>query len=392
MSKIMFFDNKASILDKYIDERTGNLHVKAKVSRDGIQEYLGVELGVDGLEPYTKYNVYRPLEEVTSDESLKTIVNAPVTDNHPNDFVTKDNSDQLTKGVGLNYKVIKDGKDTLIEVDLIVTDKNLIRKIQDGKVEISLGYDQNLVKADGTYDGISYQFKQTDIRVNHIAIVDAGRCGAKCKITLDNTAKIDNVKKINGGKQMPKITIDGVDHEITDCVAKHISGLNSSLTDAQTTISTLQKDMEAEKAKADMSEEELKKAKEDMEKEKSKSTDSAINDAVSQKLSLIDTAKKMQVDCKIEDSNDTIKKAIIAKAYPNLSLDGKSDAYMDAMMDAVSEKMKEDEEHQEEIKKSQDSASSGFKQKDGLIEDSSTVAARIADKKASAFKMPGKNK
>lgn len=385
MNKIMFFDNKANILDKYIDERTGYLHVKAKVSRDGIQEYLGIELGVDGLEPYKTYNVYRPKEEVTSDESLNTIINAPVTDNHPNDFVDKSNSDQLTKGVGLNYKVIKDNKDTLVEVDLIVTDKNLIRKIQDGKVEISLGYEQNLVKENGVYDGVNYQFKQTDIRVNHIAIVDAGRCGSKCKITFDNGVKIDNVKIQKQGATMPKIKIGDVEYEINDCLAKHISGLKD-------TISTLQKDMETAKAKADMAEEEKEKMKKENDSLKSKSNDSAINDAVSQKLSLMDTAKKMQVDCKLDDSNDSIKKAIINKTYPNLSLDGKSDTYIDAMMDAVSEKIKEDEEHEKEVEKSQDDASKGFKQKDGQIEDSSAVATRIADKKAGQFKMPGKNK
>lgn len=385
---IRTIDKKIPILSKYIDERTGYLHIKAKVSRDGLQEYLGMELSED-LEPLKTYNVYRPTEEVTKQESLDTIINAPVTIEHPSDFVTKDNSKDLTKGVGLNYNITKDGDTTVIESELIITDKEAIKAIENGKKEISLGYEQNMVKEDGEYQGKKYQFKQTDIRVNHIALVDAGRCGDKCKITIDNNAKINHIKKTKG-ESMPTITIDSVTHEVTDCVAKHISSLTSKLSDMEAEKEQTKKDMEKLQAEKDMSEEEKKKMQKDMEESKKKTSDSAINDAIATKLKLVDTAKKLNVDCKVTDSNESIIDSVISSKYPNISLDGKSEAYKQALMDAISQEMeKEDEEKKKKDEKhqmSEDAATKDFKSN----ANDADIAIKIQDKKASMFTMPNR--
>jgi len=48
----------------------------------------------------------------------------------------------------------------------------------DGKVELSNGYTSEIeFKAGKTNDGFEYDAIQTDIKGNHIAIVDKARCG-----------------------------------------------------------------------------------------------------------------------------------------------------------------------------------------------------------------------
>ena len=382
---MVLFDKQVPILNKYIDERTGYLHIKARVSRSGIQDYLGMELGVDGLDPYATYKVYRPKEEVIKEDSLKTLINAPVTNEHPTDFVNKDNSNELAKGVGVTYNVVEDGNISIVESDLIVQDKDLIKEIENGKNEISLGYEQNLIKEEGEFEGEKYQFKQTDIKINHIALVDKGRCGDKCKILTDSNVNIIEYKT-NERITMPKsIIVDGISHEVTDCVAKHIASLNTKIADMETKVEKLDEELEVAEAKMDAMEEENKGLKDSL--AKSPTTDSMINDAINAKLKLIDTAKKLSLDCKVVDSNESIKKAIIGKQYPKLSLDGKSEVYINALVDSIEEILEDEEENKQKADESEKKATDGFKQKDGAINDAD-VAKRIADKKASAFQMP----
>lgn len=60
--------------------------------------------------------------------------------------------------------------------DLLITDKKTIEDVENGKIEISLGYDtdyQQLEKGKVT---------QSNIVINHIALVEKGRNGNRCAI------------------------------------------------------------------------------------------------------------------------------------------------------------------------------------------------------------------
>ena len=63
----------------------------------------------------------------------------------------------------------------LLLADLIITDPVLIDLILDGKREISCGYTYELCEENG-------QYIQRKIRGNHVAVVDAGRAGARVSI------------------------------------------------------------------------------------------------------------------------------------------------------------------------------------------------------------------
>lgn len=100
----------------------------------------------------------------------------PITDDHPDDWVTPENWKKLSKGVGKDVRRGEGADSDYLLADLLVTDKDTIQAVMDGKVEISLGYDADYTEV-SKGKGL-----QSNIRVNHIALVDKGRCGSRCSI------------------------------------------------------------------------------------------------------------------------------------------------------------------------------------------------------------------
>ncbi|MEG2263607.1 MAG: DUF2213 domain-containing protein [Acinetobacter sp.] len=116
-------------------------------------------------------------------ETIASFEGKPITDDHPDDWVTPDNWKELSKGTAQNVRRGEGIEDHLLIADLLVQDKDAIEAVQGGKVQISLGYDADYTevsKGKGT---------QSNIIGNHVALVDNGRCGSRCSI---------------GDKQMPK--------------------------------------------------------------------------------------------------------------------------------------------------------------------------------------------
>lgn len=109
-------------------------------------------------------------------ETIASFEGKPITNDHPDDWVTPDNWKELSKGVAQNVRRGEGIEDHLLIADLLVQDKDAIEAIQGGKVEISLGYDADyteISKGKGT---------QSNIIGNHVALVDKGRCGSRCSI------------------------------------------------------------------------------------------------------------------------------------------------------------------------------------------------------------------
>jgi len=157
------------------------------VGRTGFQRYAvrdlpqerAAELGVDISNPGATIDLYRTPEEVFAKETLASIEGKPVTDNHPNGFVTADNYSEFACG---HIQNVRKGSEPLesgewpIVADLIITTEPLISKVESGELrELSLGYDFSIDK-DGD------KILQTNILVNHCAVVPKGRAGAEARI------------------------------------------------------------------------------------------------------------------------------------------------------------------------------------------------------------------
>ena len=174
------------------------LCLNVPVARTGIQEYLPEELGLaecpapaTGTLPgviSTKgppgprgeisprlIPVYRPPEEVFAPETVSSFEGMPVTNDHPPDGVDAENIRRLQAGHAHNVRRGTGAESDLLLADLIITDPCLIDAVLAGKREISCGYTYDLCEENGRY-------VQRKIRGNHIAVVDAGRAGARVSI------------------------------------------------------------------------------------------------------------------------------------------------------------------------------------------------------------------
>lgn len=145
------------------------------IARIGTLMYADVEV------PITADNtgliiIYRGEDVLFHPITIASAEGKPVTDDHPSDWVTPDNWKLLSKGFVRDVRRGEGADSDYLMADILVTDKETIQKVLDGKVEISLGYDADYTE---TSKGKGLQ---SNIRVNHIALVEKGRCGSRCSI------------------------------------------------------------------------------------------------------------------------------------------------------------------------------------------------------------------
>jgi hypothetical protein len=171
--------------DGFDDFLTEEGFFKAKVwaARTGTQIYS------DGR---TMWGEYRSEFEVGSDASLRSWDLKPFCDDHPDVLVIPANYRQFVAGTC--------GQDAYLELPasdgyryvcltILVGDLATLIKIRGGKVELSAGYTAVLVRATGRdCNGIAYEYLQTKIIINHLALVEAGRAGPLARICVDGGA------------------------------------------------------------------------------------------------------------------------------------------------------------------------------------------------------------
>lgn len=156
------------------------------ICRTGFQEYLGSELKKHpsyqpewGLEDGETYKVYRPLDEVTSKETISTAEGKTIVDEHPPEHIAPgslisiETERELNCGHVQNVRIgdkLPNGETPLL-ADMHIKNDVLIDKVDGGIRDISCGYTYKLKRlADGT-------LAQADIRINHVAVVPKGRAG-----------------------------------------------------------------------------------------------------------------------------------------------------------------------------------------------------------------------
>ena len=318
-------------------------------------------------------------EEVFAFDTLNSMKLKPVTLNHPNELVTSENADRLQVGsLGDNptsttqwhnepWDKVTDGINCAI--DMVITKKDAIDAVLNGKQALSMGYTCDLEAAQpgATWCGIEYDFIQRNIRYNHCAIVDEARAGDNAKIELradSEDAVLEDMvfyKKTDGGTQMlKKINLDGIDYEAEETVIKALHAANERADKAEKDACGTKKELDEAVANAKKAKDELEKkiseieAERDTAKEKAdglekenaelkkNNLDSArLDEAVKAKLELLHNAEKANVEVKADMSDMDIKKAIINSAFPNAKFDGKDDVYIQARYDATVEMLDE---------------------------------------------------
>jgi hypothetical protein len=321
--------NDSTNIEKYIDPITGFLHVKGVIARSGIQEYYGLQLPFEGLNPMEKYAVMREPSEVSDANSIASFRNAPVTDEHPSELVTTDNYKNYQKGTVSVINIIED-EETLLETDMTIYDSGLIEKVNNGTVKMSAGYLCDYLEEAGEYKGVPFRFKQKNIRGNHVAMTDSPRCGDTCKMAIDSGVTIiDEIQGVN----MATIMIGETEYEVPEEVAAEFARLSE----------------EKPAIEVEGSDEvEAVKAENEMLKEKMSSDSLAIEKQIEQRATVLATATTMGIAVSVSDSETNMKRTIL-KAKRGVCMADKADAYVDVAFDMLVADMKAAEDSQRKI-------------------------------------------
>lgn len=235
MARVQRVDYEATPLAEPVVLPNGFLLLEGFPSRAGVFLYYNP----DGSER----REFRPPEEVSRADSLKSLEHRPLTDDHPREgAVTPENVGKYGRGVVLEG-VSFDPSTNLMRMRALATHKDLIQKLMTkDKGELSCGYEADVVEEAGVWNGEPYTHVQRRIDYNHLAVVQRGRAGDQCRLRLDTAG---NVLPLDTGSAPPsnvsvpplptqpakraekqdmaqKMYIGGVEMEVDDTLAKQI--------------------------------------------------------------------------------------------------------------------------------------------------------------------------
>lgn len=141
---------------------------------------------------------------VFDEKSLKTYRGKPIIITHDAGVVDKNNVDKEQIGTILSDGY-EDGED--VRAEIIIHDTDSMQKC--GLKELSLGYNLDLIEEPGVWKGEPYDAIQTNIVINHLALVASARAGEQARLNIDGSDE----PELKGGKAMAKVTnshrIDG---------------------------------------------------------------------------------------------------------------------------------------------------------------------------------------
>ena len=155
----------------------------AIIGRSGFQTYKVSELSdPEGLlgdrSPSEEIQVWRDPDEVFSTKTLASFEGKTLTLTHPSELLGPDSERDHHVG---HVQNVRKGSDALdsgdwpMLADIIVTDRDAIRAIDNGERELSCGYSYRLARE-------GYRYDQREIIGNHVALVPKGRAGYEARI------------------------------------------------------------------------------------------------------------------------------------------------------------------------------------------------------------------
>lgn len=315
----------------------GFLRADAIVTRTGVFQYMNH----DGS---TRYELRHP-DDVFKADSLKTMEMLPITNGHPaQKLVNAENAKILTVG-HTGQKIKADGK--FLVTSLKVTDASAIDEILSGRrQELSLGYTADVIEDEGVWEGQKYTHRQTNIKYNHLALVDRARAGSSARINMDQNDAQETESESNNYRQQFKertmsegnlanVTLDGIDYKAAPEVSNALKKATVRADQAQAQVVALAAERDKALAEKDAMKEKLDAA-EKMDVEK------LVHDGVQARVALIEDIKKIMGDkvdeIKIDGVSDKELKSLVVKIKcPKVDVTKQSQDYISARFDTLLE-------------------------------------------------------
>ena len=221
-------EEHASAMDKREYDTNGWFEVKDNpLSKKGIFQYSGRSISPE-CEPDRIYNVYRPAEELATEECINSFKLLPWIDNH---VMLGSEDEGLTpaeaKGIQgvIGEDVYFDGE--YLKGNIKVFSEAMSNLIANGKKELSCGYRCRYEYAPGIYNGEAYDYVQREIRGNHLALVEQGRMGSDVAVLDHFTFTVDNKELFNMaeenkevGSEKPTMTLEEVHKFLEEVMPK----------------------------------------------------------------------------------------------------------------------------------------------------------------------------
>lgn len=239
----------------------GFLIAPGTIARAGnIQEYRASELGFDvtrGMDASQIVRLYRPTSEVHSQATIGSFEGQTLTMGHP--FGGVDAGTWRDVAIGDVRDVKADGDK--VSGELVIRDAKAIKDIQSGTRQLSCGYTFDCdMTAGRTSDGKAYDGTMTNIRGNHVAVVDMARGGPGCRIG-DSKSKGNHMKIRMTDRALAGVTLPGfsivVDDGVGEVAQDAIDRLGKACDAATTAHDAIAAERDAQKARADAAEKEL---------------------------------------------------------------------------------------------------------------------------------------
>ena len=318
-------------------ERLPNGYVRADgyLTRAGVFVYRNA----DG----TERRELRLPEEVFRGDSLASFGLMPITDDHPPELLTAENTKRYQVGTIADPR--RDGDH--VRAGLLFTDAATIAKLDGGKVELSCGYTCDLELTPGTWNGERYDAIQRSIRGNHVALVEVGRAGPTARVRMDTGDAAMVASPSQGDHRSPdrekpnmrKIKIDGIEVEVSETAAalfeKFERDMRTKLDSATSEATTAKAALDKVTARADQLDADLKAertARADADKPE------ALNKRIAERVALVTEASKhLDKGTKLDTLDDAAIRKLVAEKITGTKLDGKSADYIAARYDAAIE-------------------------------------------------------
>jgi len=211
----------------------GFLVVPMDATRTGVLTYLR-----DGK----LFNELRLPGEVFNQDSMDSLALKPIVDGHPYEEpdgrVHAGNARRLQ--VGMTGENIKPVENRFLRTTAVITDDEAIKKVEEGKRQVSCGYEKEIELTSGYWDGKEinqdgrgehFDAIQRNIRYNHVALVNRGRAGDQVRLHLDEDY---NLIEEDPDIMLVKITVDGKEIEVSADAAELIKVLQKKALDEAT--------------------------------------------------------------------------------------------------------------------------------------------------------------
>lgn len=338
----------------------GILRIQAKFARIGTMTYYG-----DGSMH----------DELISEETLSNVAREfnmmPVTIDHEQGMVTKDNRENVIRGLSGNDCRYEDG---WLTGTLAITEQDAIDKALTTHGYISIGYYADMRVNDTNEKWLdesgvmgvagneySYAYEQITLLANHITLTDAPRAGKEAKLVFNSdetiSAKLNSSikeKQINNTtdiKPMIKLEVNGESIEVTEdnlpTVQDKINALTAPVEAPKVEVintEALQASLDVKDAEIDSLKAVNNSLTEQLaDKSKAQLSEEKINSEIEIRLALWEVAQPV---LKLEKINTAwnqkqIKQNALCALLPNLSekINAATDVYVDALWDAQSDLM-----------------------------------------------------